>query len=114
MVAPALVWLTTTGRSIRPDDTDLAIIEVPVDDRAWLQRRQRGDRLELRDSRGSRRKWEVVEVVAGGCLASTEQTSYVMTGLNITCKAGDGQDTVKVGDARQDRPGSPRGAGATG
>ncbi len=97
VVTPALVWLTTIGGPTRPADADFATIEVPVEDPAWLQRRQRGDRLELRDSRGARRKWEVVEVVAGGCLASTEQTSYVMTGLKITCKAADGRDTVKVG-----------------
>lgn len=94
VTVPALVWLTadTTGTTL-PRRTRL----VPVDDPRWLERRQPGDRLELVDTRGKRRRWVVVEVREHGCLAMAVQTAYVGSGIEITCPE-EGSDTTKVGD----------------
>jgi pyruvate kinase len=104
VVAPALVWLSAADG---PGPADVAgdlgdavgpIIDVPVDDATWLTRRTPGDRIELLDSRGARRHWEIVDVVAGGCLASITQTSYVTSGLKLTCSSATGDDLLAVGE----------------
>lgn len=79
-------------------DSDVVVIGLPVDDPTWLERRRAGDRIELLDSRGARRHWEVTEVGPGSCLASTTQTTYVVTGLEIACKRTDGHDLATVGE----------------
>ena len=100
VIAPALVWLSVAGRDARTDDRNGRIDEVPVDDAAWLGRRRRDDRVELRDSRGARRGWTVVDVRETGCLAEAEETTYVMTGLELSCRGGDDrdEDTAVVGE----------------
>jgi pyruvate kinase len=100
VVRPALIRLVPEGEpsSRRALDNDGLVTDVPVDNPAWLHRRQPGDRIELLDSRGARRVWEVVDVDDGGCMASTTQTTYVVTGLEIACKTTDGHDLVTVGE----------------
>ena len=71
---------------------------VPIEDEGWVGRRRCGDRLELVDSRGAPRRWVVVAALAGGCLASTEQTTYLITGSKLVCRTLDGEDAVEVGD----------------
>lgn len=96
--APALVWLTGAGELVRAGDAGRPITAVPVDDMGWVERRRLGDRIELWDSRGARRRWEVIEVAADGCVASTEETTYVITGLKLVCRSPEGEDAVAVGE----------------
>jgi pyruvate kinase len=100
VVTPARIRLSAHGKpdGTAPDSGDRAIIELPVDDRAWLERRQRGDRIELLDSRGARRRWEVTDTGSGACIASATQTAYVVTGLEITCRTTAGSDSATVGE----------------
>ena len=75
-------------------DGDGPIVDVPVDDEAWVQRRRCGDRIELRDSRGAHRTWTVVELAASACIATVTETTYVMTGLELTCRDSDDDATI--------------------
>jgi pyruvate kinase len=96
VVAPAHVWLSTLRESPPEGDGVGPIVDIPVEDAAWVLRRQAGDLIELRDSRGAQRSWTVVNVGESGCLATVEQTTYVVTGLELTCR-GDEQ-SVTVGE----------------
>ncbi len=80
---PALVWLTATDAPAPEVPAGRRIAIVPVDDAAFLECRRPDDKLEISDSRGSVRSWKVVELAAGGCLVSTEQTTYVTSGLVV-------------------------------
>jgi len=82
---------------------DGPIVDVPVDDGAWVQRRRCGDRIELRDSRGAQRTWTVVEVGASVCIATVTETTYVMTGLELTCRDSDDDPTL-VGEIAEIQP----------
>ena len=100
VVAPALIWLTATSQKAAVD-AGRNVTELPVGDAAWIERRRPGDRLELRDSRGAKRTWEIIEISPGGCLASTEQTTYVTTGIKLTCDGDVDEDAVAIGDLPQ-------------
>ena len=80
---PALVWLSATDAPVPEVPSGCSVAVVPVDDAAFLEVRRTDDRLEVTDSRGSVRTWKVVEPATGGCLVSTEQTTYLTTGLAI-------------------------------
>ena len=97
VVSPALAWLSA-GDEHAAVDARHKVIEIPVDDAGWVKRRQRGDRLELRDARGAKRTWAIIEAGADGCLASTEQTTYLTTGIKLICKGGHDEDAVAVGE----------------
>lgn len=97
VVSPARLWLSDTAAP--SDDGDVPFVHIPVDDRGWVQRRRPGDRIELRDSRGARRHWTVTDVVDNACVAAARKTSYVMTGIELSCRVGKHQrDTVEVGE----------------
>ena len=53
VVAPARAWLTAAEDPIDPPDADMPLLPVP---RRWLRRRHVGDVLQLRDTRGSKRR----------------------------------------------------------
>jgi pyruvate kinase len=100
ITSPGRIRLSVSAEasaSIPPLSGDRDIVNVPVSDSAWLQRRQAGDPIELVDGRGARRHWEVTSVDAGGCIASTTQTSYVVTGLELVCPTTEGHDVASVG-----------------
>lgn len=101
VLAPGLVRLSVSGEASPPlqrfHGGDRPITVVPVDDPAWLERRRPGDRIQLLDSRGARRHWEVTDVDVNGCIASTTQTTYVVTGLELGCPTTDGHDLVSIG-----------------
>jgi pyruvate kinase len=99
VVSPALVWLSPSGQPVPIGDGDGPIDKIPVDDDAWVRRRRCGDVIELDDSRGARRRWAVVEVAESGCLASVDDTTYVMTGLALRCRsAHEDDDCATVGE----------------
>ena len=88
VIDAARVRLMVSARVDRSlaDDRDASIIDVPVDDADWLRHRRCGDRIRLHDSRGAHRTWTVVEVGSGWCVATVEHTTYVMTGIELTCR----------------------------
>ena len=97
---PGWVRLSLFGRSPNVYPAHAAgrtIVDIPVDDSAWLGRRRPGDTIHLLDSRGAQRSWDVTEVDIDYCLASTEQTTYVETGLELECSTTTGSDIVTVG-----------------
>ena len=87
IIRPARIWLTSTKTKfteVAAADASLAV------DPAWLARVTRGDGIQFRDFRGSRRNWRVREVVANGCWAESKKTSYLANGtvLNLCRKTG--------------------------
>jgi pyruvate kinase len=95
-------WVRLTARGQTPNDQPTnpdgrVIVRVPVEDSAWLERRQPGDTIHLLDSRGAMRHLEVTEVDVDGCIASTPRTTYVVSGLELGCSTTTGSDTVCVG-----------------
>ena len=97
VVVPALVWLTATSQTAAVD-AGRNVSTIPVEDAAWIERRRPGDRIELRDSRGAERAWEIIEASPGGCLASAEQTTYLTTGIKLACDRELDEDVAAVGD----------------
>jgi pyruvate kinase len=85
-VAPALVALMADSapQSLPPG--------LPVDP-AWIERRRRGDVVEMKDTRGSRRELRVVEATARACVVEIWDTTYLETGALLSC----GDDTTRVG-----------------
>lgn len=92
VTAPAVLLLVPDDAPHGPRDGSTII---PIVDRSWLQRRVAGDELELTDSRGSRRRWHVVDADPDRCVASTDQTAYIETGSKLTCG---GDDATVVGE----------------
>jgi pyruvate kinase len=101
VVTPGWIQLTASGRvspNVSPTDRgNRRFIDLPVEDRQWLDRRRPGDRIHLVDSRGAHREWDVIEVDADCCIASTTQTTYVVTGLELACATTNGNDVVSIG-----------------
>jgi pyruvate kinase len=93
--APALARLTTTIDKVA---VGRRLIEIPVEDAAWIERRRPGDHIELCDSRGAKRTWEIVEIAPGGCVVSIEQTTYVATGIKLVCDGQFNEDAVVIGN----------------
>jgi pyruvate kinase len=94
VTAPAFVWLTANGADAA---SPRRISVVPVDDAAWLERRQSGDRLEFVDSREARRHWVVVETRTDGCMVTATQTAYVSSGTQLVCTTHADHDAAVVG-----------------
>jgi pyruvate kinase len=77
-IAPAVAALVT---GTAPES--LASV-LPVDP-AWIERRHRGDVIDLVDTRGSPRQLKVAEAVAGRCVVKAWDTTYIETGATLTC-----------------------------
>ncbi|CAN5574319.1 hypothetical protein BH10ACT3_BH10ACT3_14570 [soil metagenome] len=105
VVEPALIWLTPNDSPVPSTAVGLAgpaTVVVPVADTGWTQRRAPGDALRLKDSRGARRRWEVVAASPSGCLAQAHQTAYISSGTHVVCVSGEdaAPDPVAVIDLR--------------
>jgi pyruvate kinase len=77
IVRPARIWLTPRESfqcEMSAADTAITL------DANWLARLKVGDKIRLRDTRGSRRTWRVKEVSAQGCWAEARKTCYVANG----------------------------------
>jgi pyruvate kinase len=95
----ARVWLSATEVRCPIRDGGTKIVEIPVGDLGWVKRRRRGDVIGLRDSRGSRRHWTVIDVTDDACMAAAQETAYVTTGLQLSCRIGDHEeDSVEVAE----------------
>ena len=80
VLRPARIWLTD---ATLPQPEKLAADANLVVEGAWLRQVAEGDRIRLRDARGSRRNWRLVEVTAGGCWAESRKTTYVANGTML-------------------------------
>jgi pyruvate kinase len=61
---------------------------IPVDG-AWLASLARGDRVSLRDTRGTRRFLDVVETTEAGAVVEAQDTTYVATGTRLRSPGGE-------------------------
>ncbi|MFW6188073.1 MAG: pyruvate kinase, partial [Actinomycetota bacterium] len=87
VTAPARLWLGEADPAV--DDGAPA---VPVADPAWTAARTPGERLRLRDARGSGRTLRVLEATGPGVLVECSKTVYFATGLAV--EAPDGTEGV--------------------
>jgi len=90
VLRPARIWLT---------DSTLAQPEQPVADAtlvlegSWLGQLLAGDRIGLRDARGSSRKWRITEVTPAGCWAESRKTTYLTNGIFLRLRRGSSDHT---------------------
>ena len=94
VTAPARLSLTA-NQDAAAEFLGVGVATLPVDDESWLQRRHVGELIEVCDSRDANRVWEIVEVTPQGCSASCEKTTYVTSGLKLTCSH---DDAVGIGE----------------
>ena len=100
VTATGLAWLTATGGQ-PPAIEGRKVTVVPIDDADWIARRRPDDRLEIEDGRKAKRTWRVTVQHDGGCLATVSKTSYVQSGLKMTCRSGQLDDATAVGELPQ-------------
>ena len=97
VVSPARIWLTALERpSSSPTEAD-AVIPVPS---GWLATLRVGDRLDLEDARGAKRRLNVVDVRDEGSWAESRKTTYLLPGTPITRRASDDAEdsTAAIGE----------------
>jgi pyruvate kinase len=87
VTAPARLWLGEADPAV--DDDAPA---VPVAGAAWTAARTPGERLRLKDARGSGRTLRVLEATGPGVLVECAKTVYFATGLAV--RAEDGTEGV--------------------
>lgn len=99
VTSPALAWFTATDAPAPalPIDDGRPVTVVPVDDPEWITRRTSGDRVDLEDGRGAKRSWRIGEVHPEGCFAMVRATTYVQSGLKVTCRGSSTEDVTAVG-----------------
>jgi pyruvate kinase len=74
VIAPARVWFTSiTEPHPAPTKADGSL--TVLDD--WLKAIQRGDSITFQDSRGSNRRFVVVDVTSEGCWAELNKSAYI-------------------------------------
>ncbi|MGX5357080.1 pyruvate kinase [Kocuria sp. KH4] len=83
VTVPAHLWLGDPDPGV--DDDAPA---VPVADPAWTAARVPGERLRLKDARGSGRTLRVLEATGPGVLAECSKTVYFATGLAVEAEDG--------------------------
>jgi pyruvate kinase len=83
VTTPARLWLGDPDPAL--DDDAPA---VPVADPAWTAARTVGEKLRLKDARGSGRTLRVVGSTGPGVLAECAKTVYFATGLAVTAEDG--------------------------
>ncbi|WP_286149230.1 pyruvate kinase [Mycobacterium sp. IS-1496] len=94
VAAPARAWLTSAENPSPAPEPEL--VTVPVDD-GWLSRRQDGDVIRVRDTRGAKRTLVLTECdsAAGGLLATGVKTTYLASGTLLHVE--DAHDPCPVG-----------------
>jgi pyruvate kinase len=101
VTAPARAWLTTTNEPADPPEAGMPSIKVS---RKWLGRRRAGDVLHLHDTRGSKRRLELVggartSSKSGGFVVTADKTTYLATGTVLKVHGVD--DPTHVGELPQ-------------
>ncbi len=91
VLRPARIWLTSEELPRREMDAADANIAL---EQAWLAQLMVGDRVRMKDARGSRRSWRIREVTTDGCWAESKKTTYVTNGTILNLR-GDGSDVTQ-------------------
>ena len=88
VLAPVSVWLAPSPGPPRGPSAETVLI-VPAD---WLQRRRRGEQLELLDARGAHRRLRLLRATGDRWRAEARKTMYVTSGTVLVGTAEDGED----------------------
>jgi len=93
VLRPARIWLT--------DEPDTQPEKLVADaclvlEGSWLRRVACGDRITLRDARGSNRKWRITDVTPAGCWAESRKTTYVVNGTFLRLRHGNSQSAPQT------------------
>lgn len=83
VTAPARLWLGDADPAV-----DDGAPSVPVADPAWTAARAPGEKLRLKDARGSGRTLRVLEATGPGVLVECSKTVYFATGLLVEAEDG--------------------------
>lgn len=89
-MAPARGWMTSAKNLTEPPEPGLPALPVPDE---WLRRRRTGDVVELTDTRGSQRRFEITGT-AGGFVVACSKTTYLATGTRLRV----GDDHAELGE----------------
>ena len=80
VIEPTRVWLTPDRAPRQAPSPADACLSVPAD---WLDRLDLTDTVRLRDARGARRRFQVVDKLAGGCWLEGNKTVYLTNGTRL-------------------------------
>ena len=80
LLSPARLWLTSEDRNEAPLQPVEAILPVSTQ---LLHRMQTEDRVSFKDARGRRRALRIRGAGRSGCLAETDQTTYIEAGAAL-------------------------------
>jgi len=89
---PARIWLTSEKAPWREMDAADANIAL---ESSWLARLAVGDRVRLKDVRGSRRNWRIRKVTTDGCWAEAIKTTYISNGTILNRRGDPRKTTIK-------------------
>jgi pyruvate kinase len=93
VLRPARIWLTDSPL----DQPEQRVADASLTlESAWLRQLREGDRIRLRDARGSNRDWRVVEATAAGRWAESRKTTYVANGTFLRIQHGSGHDPAQT------------------
>ncbi|MEM7583621.1 MAG: hypothetical protein AAF560_09605 [Acidobacteriota bacterium] len=103
LLSPARLWLTAEDQIEAPLQPVEAVLPVST---KFLRQVQTEDTVRFRDARGRRRELRIRGAGRSGCLAETDQTTYIEAGAELRLeRRGKLVATGRVGDLpRQDRP----------
>jgi pyruvate kinase len=85
VVRAARIWLTTESTSAGERHSADASLQV---DAAWLNACAEGDKIRIKDARGSARRWRIRRKVSGGCWAECNKTTYIAEDTELHLKSG--------------------------
>lgn len=91
------VTIPAEVRLVADQPADVDALRIPVTNGEWLSRRTAGEKIELTDARGARRRLTVVRIGEATCVASTSKTTYIEAGTELVCRTAGGDDTTTVG-----------------
>jgi pyruvate kinase len=92
--APGSLWLVPSRNRQAPEPA-VNSVQVPG---AWLRRRRLLERIELQDTRGARRRLQLVEQDEDRFRAEVEKTTYLTPGTRLVAtRPGGTKDTAEVG-----------------
>jgi len=93
VLRPARLWLTD---ATLPQPEQLVADACLVLEGAWLRQSRAGDRIDLRDARGSNRNWRITEVTPTGCWAESRKTTYLENGTSLRLQRGQSPNAAQT------------------
>ena len=99
---PARIWLAPKDGALIAMDAADANLTVARD---WLEKVSKGDRVRLRDTRGAKRVWQIVDVTANGCWAEASKTVYLANGTVLRLHGTSGVHRTEVSDLPEQQTG---------